>query len=213
MAYATEAHWADAFNAVSAEGKLAPSPADYPESPHLSRSYWIHEFPIDFEDEWVKSVAPAEVDVAIIGSGISGATVAHAFSESRPDLKVALFEARGLCTGATGRNGGHIGRPEAHGMMEMSETFGVEEAVRLRHFAKKNREMMIETVEKLNAVEEVDLSVKGTLVVFEHEEERQQFIDDLSCAQSNGLQTGGYVVDAEWVLKVRCSINWRTAGH
>lgn len=187
---------------VSALRKQAPNPAEFPEPSHLSNSYWIRECPIDFEDKWVKASAPTEVDVAIIGSGITGATAAYRLSEARPDLKVALFEARGLCTGATGRNGGHIGRPEAHDMIALSEALGTEEALRLRHFHKRNREMMIETIEKLNAVEEVDLSLKGTLIVFEQEEERKQFLDDLEFAKKSGLETEGYVVDTEWILKV-----------
>lgn len=205
MIYATEDHWAEGFKAACVAGEAAPSPAEFPEPPHLSRSYWIREFPIDFEDKWFQAPVPSEVDVAIIGSGITGATTAYALSESRPDLKVALFEARGICTGATGRNGGHIGRPEAHDMVGLCEELGAEEALRLRHLAKKNREMMIETIEKLNAVEEVDLSVKGTLIVFEHEEERQKFVDDLACAKETGLQTEGHLVDADWVCKVRTS--------
>jgi hypothetical protein len=55
--------------------------------------------------------------------------------------------------------------------------------------------MLIETVEKLNAVGEINLSLKGTLVVFEHEAERKQFLDDLEFAKKTGLEMEGYAVE------------------
>lgn len=58
-------------------------------------------------------------------------------------------------------------------MIDQAEIFGVEETLRLRRFSKINREMMLETIEKLKAAEEVDLSLIGTLIVFEAEDERQ----------------------------------------
>ncbi|KAL1848445.1 hypothetical protein Plec18170_008043 [Paecilomyces lecythidis] len=201
MSASDESLWTKEFIAKVAHDKQAPSPASFPEPSHLSNSYWIREFPIDFEDQWVKAAAPEAVDVAIIGSGITGATVAYQLTESRPELQVALFEARGLCTGATGRNGGHIGRPEAHGIIKQAEMFGIEETLRTRRFAKINRESMLETIEKLNAIDEVDLSVKGTLIVFENEAERQAYLDDLAFSKKHGLETEGFVVDSDWVLK------------
>ncbi|KAK1149534.1 hypothetical protein N8T08_005083 [Aspergillus melleus] len=201
MSASGESHWTEQFIAKVADGKQAPNPASFPEPSHLSNSYWIREFLVDFEDKWAKAPAPETVDVAIIGSGITGATVTYQLAESRPELKVALFEARGLCTGATGRNGGHIGRPEAHGMIDQAQICGVEETLRLRRFAKINRELMLETIEKLDAVEEVDLSVKGTLIVFEDDEERQAYVNDLAFAKKHGLETEGFVVDSDWVLK------------
>ena len=46
-----------------------------------------------------------EVDVAIIGGGLTG--MSCALHSLKAGLKVAVFEARGLADGATGRNGGH----------------------------------------------------------------------------------------------------------
>ncbi|KAJ6016843.1 hypothetical protein N7451_000222 [Penicillium sp. IBT 35674x] len=205
-------HWGEDLSGEAASHKKAPSPADFPEPSHLSNSYWIREFSIDYEDKWVKALVPENVDVAIIGSGISGATAAWRLSQLRPDLTVALFEARGLCTGATGRNGGHIGRPEAHDMIRLSKIFGVEEALRLRKTGNINREMMIQAAEEMNAVEQVDLSIKGTLIVFENQIERQQFVDDLAFSKGVGLDTEGYLVETDWILK-RVKIDPSAACH
>lgn len=47
-----------------------------------------------------------EVDVAIIGGGFTGVSTAYHLSRRRPDLGVALLEAKRLGNGASGRNGG-----------------------------------------------------------------------------------------------------------
>ncbi|GAB7359795.1 hypothetical protein MBLNU230_g6964t1 [Neophaeotheca triangularis] len=52
---------------------------------------------------------PSTADVVIVGSGITGASVAHHLFNSKvaADLNVVMLEAREACWGATGRNGGH----------------------------------------------------------------------------------------------------------
>ncbi|KAK1659159.1 FAD dependent oxidoreductase-domain-containing protein [Colletotrichum godetiae] len=52
---------------------------------------------------------PKDVDVVIIGSGMSGTSE----NNSTTPLRVAMIEARQACSGATGRNGGHI-RPSSY---------------------------------------------------------------------------------------------------
>ncbi|GAP88120.1 putative FAD dependent oxidoreductase [Rosellinia necatrix] len=56
---------------------------------------------------------PAECDVLIIGAGISGVSVAYHLSQAEaagtdPATSIVLLEARQVCSGATGRNGGHV---------------------------------------------------------------------------------------------------------
>lgn len=59
-------------------------------------------------------VLPSEVDVVIIGSGITGTAIAKTLLEppngkkTEKPLRVAMLDAREACSGATGRNGGHI---------------------------------------------------------------------------------------------------------
>lgn len=52
---------------------------------------------------------PKEVDVVIIGSGITGTSVARFLCEDArgKNLNILMLEAREACWGATGRNGGH----------------------------------------------------------------------------------------------------------
>lgn len=55
---------------------------------------------------------PPEADVVIIGAGYAGASIAHNLlrNESFANKKssIVILEAREACSGATGRNGGHL---------------------------------------------------------------------------------------------------------
>ncbi|KAF2183682.1 FAD/NAD(P)-binding domain-containing protein [Zopfia rhizophila CBS 207.26] len=80
-----------------------------------SISYWQTPPNIDVADRQSHQL-PVEVDVVIIGSGMTGTSIArHLLNEGRQDqpLRIAMLEARQACSGATGRNGGHI-RPSSY---------------------------------------------------------------------------------------------------
>jgi glycine/D-amino acid oxidase-like deaminating enzyme len=178
----------------------APSPAEYPDNP--SRSYWIREFVSQFDVRESPDLLPKYVDVVVIGSGITGASVVHQISESQPELSVAVIEARGLCTGATGRNGGHLGRPNAYHAQEVAKIFGAEEAIRLREFIIRNKKSLLDCIYKLGTAEKVDLCVKGTIAVFKAEKERLKFLEDERWCYDQGMEVKGVVLSAEQTLEV-----------
>ncbi|KAL5593008.1 hypothetical protein FOBRF1_012110 [Fusarium oxysporum] len=173
----------------------APNPAEFPELPSASLSYWIRNYAIPFEEECAKTPVPEEVDLVIIGSGITGATAVYELSKLRPNLRVAMLEARGLCTGATGRNGGHMLRPDAFNAREFAEFFGLEESIKLKKAALRNRDLLLQAIEENNATEEVELRLNGTLTVFETQEERDTFIGDTEFCRQNGHEPEGYVLN------------------
>lgn len=70
-------------------------------------SYWLSQ-PHKFSNLRSTTELPAECDIAIIGSGMAGVTTAYQlFKQKNPPSSIVLLEARELCSGATGRNGGH----------------------------------------------------------------------------------------------------------
>jgi glycine/D-amino acid oxidase-like deaminating enzyme len=73
---------------------------------------------------------PQTVDYAIIGSGVAACGVARSLLSNSlsGSSSVAVFEARGLCSGATGRNGGQLTRlpPTRHTIM--TDIIGAKEA-------------------------------------------------------------------------------------
>jgi sarcosine oxidase, subunit beta len=54
---------------------------------------------------------PAQVDVAIIGAGVAGCSIAYQLAKR--GKSVAVFDKRGICSGASGRNGGMTGSGSA----------------------------------------------------------------------------------------------------
>lgn len=58
---------------------------------------------------------PAQSDIVIIGAGYAGVSTAYHLTKDGDQSKsITILEARGACSGATGRNGGHC-RPDFYG--------------------------------------------------------------------------------------------------
>lgn len=70
-------------------------------------------------------------DYVIIGSGISGAMIAHNLLEKRPGARIVMLEAREVCSGATGRNGGHTKAASYRTYMQHVKTLGKQEALKI----------------------------------------------------------------------------------
>ena len=74
-------------------------------TPKSSASLW-HSEPSDFLlGHQTSRILPEEADVVIVGSGITGASVARFLAEDEraKGLSVVMLEAREACWGATGR--------------------------------------------------------------------------------------------------------------
>ncbi|KAG9250104.1 FAD dependent oxidoreductase [Emericellopsis atlantica] len=94
---------------------------------------------------------PSECDILIIGAGYSGASLlTHLLAnEKYKDKSIVVLEARQLCSGASGRNGGHI-KPDVYNLCSaLSSKHGVQAAVEIAEFEKANllavREYIAET--------------------------------------------------------------------
>ncbi|KXT06277.1 hypothetical protein AC578_9106 [Pseudocercospora eumusae] len=72
-----------------------------------TRSYW-QQPPTRPLADLQSSKLPNNVDVVIIGSGITGCSVARQLLAQDAGLHIAMLDARQICSGATGRNGGHV---------------------------------------------------------------------------------------------------------
>ena len=74
-----------------------------------------------------QSPLPAEVDVAVIGSGHTG--LIAALTLARAGRRVAVFDAGDAGQGASSRNAGYVGRSLKHGFGELMERHGLDRAV------------------------------------------------------------------------------------
>ncbi|EHK96560.1 putative Gamma-glutamylputrescine oxidoreductase [Glarea lozoyensis 74030] len=122
---------------------------------------------------------PQTCDILIIGGGYAGIAAAYhllaspeakaKFASGAPKPNVVLLEARGACSGATGRNGGHL-RPSVHTRLPMLiEEFGLEKAVELCEFEDAHVSAIEEVVEREGI--ECEFRVTRSFDVYTDEEE------------------------------------------
>ncbi|KAF5011311.1 hypothetical protein FDECE_2561 [Fusarium decemcellulare] len=83
---------------------------------------------------------PLVTDVAIIGSGVTGTSVANTLLNHprTPELRVTILEARNACSGATGRNGGHLVSDVCDHFSGLVDALGLDEAVKILRFSEAN---------------------------------------------------------------------------
>ncbi|KFA45676.1 hypothetical protein S40293_08036 [Stachybotrys chartarum IBT 40293] len=186
-----------------------PLPSDFPDT---KASYWIAEYQFPMQDARTTPSLPDEADVVVIGAGIVGATAVYRISEAQPDLRVVLVEARGICTGATGRNGGHLSCHEAGGIRDLAERVGTEDAIRIRKTFRKNRDMTISVIEQHNAQQKVDLNLGGSLLCFGSAGERDAFIADIAFCKEHGWEPEGKIITAEEVQQNH-GVSAKSAQH
>jgi glycine/D-amino acid oxidase-like deaminating enzyme len=70
-------------------------------------------------------------DYVIIGSGISGTMVAYNLLKANPSSRIVMIEAREICGGATGRNGGHTKAASYRTYLQHVEELGKDEALKI----------------------------------------------------------------------------------
>ncbi|KAK0111676.1 hypothetical protein ONS95_002021 [Cadophora gregata] len=100
-----------------------------------TKSYWIEATEPELRASTSTEQLPAETDVIIVGSGYTGAATAywiHKFTDKTGTTpRMCMLEARDVCGGATGRNGGQL-RPHAYSRYPpWSERFGPDIAYEL----------------------------------------------------------------------------------
>src|ERR1700744_1919217 len=67
-------------------------------------SYW-QDPPDEIADHRTTPDLPHEADIVIVGSGVSGSSIAYNLLSSGLEAKIVLLEARQAASGASGRNG------------------------------------------------------------------------------------------------------------
>ena len=96
-----------------------------------TKPFWLSE-PSKYarlQSEWVD-----EADIVVIGSGMTAASLTRYLLSKKPGLKIVLMEARDLCSGATGRNGGHIKVMSPGVWFDRKKQYGIKEALRVMEY-------------------------------------------------------------------------------
>ncbi|QIX02529.1 hypothetical protein AMS68_008046 [Peltaster fructicola] len=107
--------------------------------PHPSPtiSYW-QDPPSDLADHRSTVHLPELADYVIVGSGISGVSIAYNLLLQQPEASVVLLEARQTCSGATGRNGGHTKAASYRSFLDHEREYGLDEAIKIARLEHAN---------------------------------------------------------------------------
>ncbi|KAH8743755.1 FAD dependent oxidoreductase [Diaporthe sp. PMI_573] len=175
-----------------------------------TKSYWQH-VPHAISD--VQSAQlPTDTDIAVIGSGITGASVIKTLLDKDSSARITVFEARTLCSGATGRNGGQLATNAGEIYAELKERFGSDMAGKIAAFTFKTCERMRQIIAQYAPVDGEYREVTKV----------RAFLDDVSLAKMKdsiaqmeadhpSLRGIYKVIDSEAVLKTH-GVHGATGG-
>ncbi|EFP90064.2 uncharacterized protein PGTG_15912 [Puccinia graminis f. sp. tritici CRL 75-36-700-3] len=140
----------------------------------------------------------------IIGTGITGISCALnlvnslATDQARNRLKlkenpinIVLVEAREFCSGATGRNGGHLTASAILGTKTRAEKFSAAEAIRAVKLELKSVKDLLDLIHSHDWKDDVDLVEGGNVHIYNDHKEQAQQMDQLQFANSLGLDLSG----------------------
>lgn len=148
-----------------------------------TRSYWMNP-PSDL-DEYSSGTLCDSCDIAIIGSGYTGAAMAYYLMKLDPTKSIAMFEARGACSGATGRNGGHL-KPDVYvSYLKFEELYGHEGAKQIFDFEYSH----LEAFEAIVKEEGIDCQLRITRAMdtLMSEEQLTYALSNLQAAREAGI--------------------------
>ncbi|KAJ6123735.1 FAD dependent oxidoreductase [Penicillium samsonianum] len=154
----------------------------------------IHEL----HDHRTTEELPVSSDVVIIGAGYAGVSTAYHLVKgetSDKNLSITILEARGVCSGATGRNGGHL-RPDMYTpMTRLIDRAGVERALEVTEFEIAHVYAMKSLIEKEKI--DCDFTVTRSIDVWSNEEGARKAKDMYDTLVSRNLE---YMKDVFFVL-------------
>ncbi|KAH8091664.1 FAD dependent oxidoreductase [Cristinia sonorae] len=172
--------------------------------PNPTRSFWVTATDL-FPSASEGSSGPIteDADICIVGSGITGVSTAYHLAKilqekdigqrSSGTLKVVILEAREFCSGATGRNGGHLTetRQFFSEFSRVEAQQGVDEAVRAKALEHHNVQGIIAYLRENGLEDHVDFVQGGLLTLFVTDEEYRVTREQYDAATKAGVNVEG----------------------
>ncbi len=126
-----------------------------------TQPFWLSE---PGKNSKLRSPWAESADVVVIGSGMTAVSFCLTLFSRQPELNVVIVEARDLCSGATGRNGGHCKAMSPGVWFDRKDQYGVEEAIKVMLFEHSHLEELVECVKRYDI--DCDLRVLEGLDVY-----------------------------------------------
>ncbi|KAH8602224.1 FAD dependent oxidoreductase [Bisporella sp. PMI_857] len=166
--------------------------------PHVgdtTKPFW-HEELHELHDHRSSEALPESTDILIIGAGFAGVATAHHLVEAESSgeaskLSITILEARGVCSGATGRNGGHV-RPDLYGHIPTYiKRYGVEAGEEWAKYEIAN----LKALKKFISEDEVDCDFVLTRTCNAYTNQKGA---DAAKAVYDSMKGLGYMEDVDW---------------
>ncbi|KAF5314486.1 hypothetical protein D9619_011769 [Psilocybe cf. subviscida] len=170
------------YDALTKRIETSPGVPKVNTDPKCLPPYWaIPAAPVARHGEGV-ALPKDEVDVVIIGSGITGTSVARELlrlanqGDEDRDLKasrglqVVMLEARDACSGATARNGGHITPNIYNEYSELKKEYGKDTAEQILRFRLAHIRSLITLAEQEGLLRESQARLVEAFDVFMHQD-------------------------------------------
>ncbi|MEQ1912838.1 MAG: FAD-binding oxidoreductase [Vicinamibacterales bacterium] len=149
------------------------------------RSPWVDRFPKSRVPTYPKHSGSGDLDVAIIGGGLTGCATAYAFAAA--GMKVALFEADRIGRAGAGRSAGWITDEPAASFIEVDAALGRRAS---RHAWQAWRRAALDFSALLRRLEvKCHLEPRATLVVAQTAEQNTILTRDQKLRRDAGLDT------------------------
>ncbi|CCL99502.1 uncharacterized protein FIBRA_01520 [Fibroporia radiculosa] len=169
-----------------------PAPLPVPNS---TRSFWIDTPGANpLASEGSEGSLTADADVCIIGSGITGVSAAYHMGKllkgpetSVQPLKVVILEARDFCSGATGRNGGHLTPIAFRDFRPAATAHGTDEALRWLALERHTATEIVKIIQEHELEQTVDLVEGGHIDLMFTPEEVADMKADYEAAKEAGV--------------------------
>ncbi|KAG2363598.1 FAD dependent oxidoreductase [Suillus spraguei] len=184
-----------------------PSPPAKLPSRNPTGSFWIDSSPDanPLAGEGSKDPLPSEADVCIIGAGITGVGVAYHLIELlnatslsvECPLRIVILEARDFCSGATGRNGGHLTPAVFLEFSQRQALFNTVEAIKSYELEQHTASLLVKIIKENGWTGDIDLVEGGHINLLFTEKEAKNAHKDFDMARQAQLNLD----DVEWFSK------------
>ena len=161
--------------------------------PNPTKAYWQTP-PLPIADHRTTPNLPSSSEYVIIGSGVTGASIAHKLLAEQPSASILMLEARQASSGATGRNGGHCRAGWYELFATFLEKFGEETAVRLAKLEEDNVANVGKLIKELGI--DCDLRDVETVDIYTSQGELDEVLHSLE-KRKEVLE--GKVEEAVWI--------------
>jgi FAD dependent oxidoreductase len=136
----------DSADLTALQSRLNANPGIPVSNPTIS--FWLLNPPFPELVDKQSKILPKSADIVIISSGITGASIALTIlsecAAAGIKRRVVMLEARQACSGATGRNGGHIKCTPHESFCEYKQRFGTERARALVGFQASHLQILVD---------------------------------------------------------------------